>query len=150
MFFANNFRLKRDTDMQLISLCFPRRDASDDMQHALFGWTRDLDLRSNFDLDLLGVKKHILRRVSTRETRWCHCPCSIFLVSKVIRENRILHKTANLTFLTYVALPVDLRSILRHTLEIAVRELSTGFFRSFLAIIVSELMARFRKNVEFR
>ena len=41
--------------------------------------------------------------------------------------------------------PVDLRSILRHTPESAVQELSIAYFRSLLAIIVSETVARFRK-----
>ena len=43
VFFANNVLLKRDTDVRLVSLHFSRRDASDDMQHDLFRWPRDLD-----------------------------------------------------------------------------------------------------------
>ena len=147
-FFANNSRLKRDIDIQLVLLRFSRRDTSDDMQHDLFG-LGDLDLRSNFDLDLLRSKR-ISRRVSARGTRWCHHRCSIFLSSKVTREKRMSHKTANFTFLTCVALPVDLRSILRHALESAVQELSIAFFRGLPAIMASEITARFRKNIEFR
>ena len=36
----------------MVPLCSSRRDASNDVPHDLFGSPRDLDLRSNFDLDL--------------------------------------------------------------------------------------------------
>ena len=37
--------------MGLVSLCFSRRDTSNDMHFDLVGSTRDLDLRTKFDLD---------------------------------------------------------------------------------------------------
>ena len=51
-FFANNFWSKRDRDVRVVSLCFSHQDASIHMQYDLLGSPRDLDLRSNFDLDL--------------------------------------------------------------------------------------------------
>ena len=50
--FANNYWSKRDTDVRVVSLCFSHQDASIHMQYDLLGSPRDLDLRSNFDLDL--------------------------------------------------------------------------------------------------
>ena len=47
--FADNLRLRRAGDMKVVSMCLSRQYASTDMQ---FGSRRDLDLRSNFDLDL--------------------------------------------------------------------------------------------------
>ena len=48
-FFADNLRLRRARDMKVVSMCLSRQYASTDMQ---LGSRRDLDLRSNFDLDL--------------------------------------------------------------------------------------------------
>ena len=89
-FFANNFRLKRDTDVRLVSLCFSRRDASDDMQHDLFGWPRDLDQNLTwgqiFTLTFWGQKVYNLKRLGERNTM---VPSPIlFLSSKVICEKR--------------------------------------------------------------
>ena len=38
--------------MQMVSLCLSCQDASTDMQHDLSGSSRDLDLRSKFEIDL--------------------------------------------------------------------------------------------------
>ena len=47
--FADNLRLRRARDMKVVSMCLSRQYASTDMQ---LGLRRDLDLRSNFGLDL--------------------------------------------------------------------------------------------------
>ena len=52
--------------MWLVSLRFSRQDASEDTQHDLFGWPRDLDLGLNFDLDLWRSKS-IYSDASRRE-----------------------------------------------------------------------------------
>ena len=48
------------------TICFFRIDASNDMQYDLPGSTRDLDLRSNFEIDIFRstyfVKKHVQDR----------------------------------------------------------------------------------------
>ena len=49
---ANSSRLKRATDISVVSLCLSCRDASTDMEHDLFRSRCDLDLRSNIDPDL--------------------------------------------------------------------------------------------------
>ena len=46
--FADNLRLRRARDMKVVSMCLSRQYASTDLQ---LGSSRDLDLRSNFDLD---------------------------------------------------------------------------------------------------
>ena len=52
-FFDNNLLQIKDREATLAPLCLSRRDASTDMQHDILGSSRDLDLRSNFQLDLL-------------------------------------------------------------------------------------------------
>ena len=54
---------------------FPYREESNDMHHDMFGSGRDLDLRSNFKVDLLlldprQVILYIIRRALMRETSW--------------------------------------------------------------------------------
>ena len=51
-FFANSFWFRRDRDVTVVSLCFSHQDASIHMQYDLLGSPHDLDLMSNFDLDL--------------------------------------------------------------------------------------------------
>ena len=51
-FLCNNLRLNWDRDSVRRSLCLSRRCASNDMQHDLFRWGHDLDLRSSLQLDL--------------------------------------------------------------------------------------------------
>ena len=52
-FFGNNSLQIEDREAKLAPLCLSLRDASNDMQHDITGSSRDLDLRSNFQLDLL-------------------------------------------------------------------------------------------------
>ena len=50
-----NSRLKRDTDMGVVSLCLSCHDASTDVQHTYLGQhmpSRDLDLRSKIDVTI--------------------------------------------------------------------------------------------------
>ena len=51
--FDNNLLQIEDREAKLTPLCLSRQDASIDMQHDILGSSRDLDLRSNFQLDLL-------------------------------------------------------------------------------------------------
>ena len=48
------------------------------------GSASDLDLRSNFKLTFQGVKKYVIRRLSTRGTRWCNANVCISFRSKVM------------------------------------------------------------------
>ena len=50
--FCEYFWLRRDRDVRVVSLCFSHQDASIHMQYDLLGSPRDLDLRTNFSLDL--------------------------------------------------------------------------------------------------
>ena len=83
-FYFNNYSLKRDRTLGMASLCLSHQDASTDMQHDLFRSLRDLDQRSDFDLDL-SRSNNLSLEVSTRETRWCHCRFFILISSKGIR-----------------------------------------------------------------
>ena len=51
-FFYNNSLQIENIKAKMAPLCLSRRDALTDMQHDILGSTRDLDLRSNFKLDL--------------------------------------------------------------------------------------------------
>ena len=50
--------MKRDRTLGMAALRLSDQDASTDMQNDLFWSLRDLDLRSNFDLDL-SLSNHI-------------------------------------------------------------------------------------------
>ena len=64
--FADNLRLRRARDMKVVSMCLSRQYASTHMQ---LGSRRDLDLRSDFDLDLSRSTCNMFRYVLTRGTR---------------------------------------------------------------------------------
>ena len=75
-------------------MCFPHRDASTYMQHGLLGPSRDIDLRSAFDLDLLRSTCICLMRLDERNTMVLDS-CPIFLtivIQKIARK-------ATLTFI---------------------------------------------------
>ena len=82
-FFADNLRLRRAKDMQVVSMCLSRQYASTNMQ---FGSRRDLDLRSNFELDLSRSTCICFRGILTKGTRCRSNFISIMLFSKVISE----------------------------------------------------------------
>ena len=69
----------------MASLCLSHQDASTDMQHGLFWSLRDLDLRSNFDLDLTR-SNHIPFEASLPEKYDDIIADSLSISSKVIRE----------------------------------------------------------------
>ena len=77
--FVNNSRLKRDRTLVMGSLCLSHQEASIDMQHDLFWSLRDLDLRSNFDLDL-SWSKYIYFEASPREKHDCAIADSLSLL----------------------------------------------------------------------
>ena len=85
--FTNNFRLKRDADMRLVSLRFSRRDVSDEMQHDLLGWSWELHFWSDFDRDRL-VSKSIYSDASRREKGdFVTSNALSFLVQKLFVKN---------------------------------------------------------------
>ena len=90
--FANIFLLKRDTDVQVVSLCSSRQDASFDMQHDLLWSPRKLDLRSNFDLDLLRSKRICFDASQRRKHDGVIADSLSFLVQKEFVKNDIRQK----------------------------------------------------------
>ena len=68
------------------------------MKYDLLGSPRDLDLRSNFDLDLSRSCYTWFRCVLTRPTRWCQNHCSIISNTEVITEKLFHSKMPFFTF----------------------------------------------------
>ena len=94
---------------------------------------------------------YMIRRVLTRETRWCQNKCSIFYSSKVICEKPFSEKTKILTLVTSGALTIDLSSDLTKKRYWGSSRAIDCFFGFFLAIIVSEIMTDIpERNPDFR
>ena len=146
--FADNLRLRRARDIEVVSMCLSRQYASTDMQ---LGSSRDLDLRSNFDLDLSrscyksfdaswrgkhdGVKIIALScQTQKLSLKNCFAQKSVFDLSWPLTLKRLI-----------------LGEIWRHLSERAVQELSFAFSGFGVAIIVPEIMAGIPdKTVIFR
>ena len=95
-FFADNLRLRRARDIKVVSMCLPRQYASTDMQ---LGSRRDLDLRSNFELDpSRSYYTYMFRSVLTRQARWCQNHGSIISNTCVIVEKLFRSIMPFLTF----------------------------------------------------
>ena len=95
-FFADNLRLRRARDMKVISMCLSRQYASTDMQ---LGSRRDLDLRSNFELDpSRSYYTYMFRSVLIRQARWCQNHGSIISNTCVIVEKLFRSIMPFLTF----------------------------------------------------
>ena len=67
------------------------------MQFDLLRSPRDLDLRSNFDLDLQGHAIHVSMRLDKANT-WCQNNCSILSNTEGITEKLFRSKMPFLTF----------------------------------------------------
>ena len=81
--------------MKVVSMCLSRQYASTNMQ---LGSRRDLDLRSNFDLDLSRLCYICFDAFLTRPTRWCQNHCSNISNTEVIIEKLFRSKMPFLTF----------------------------------------------------
>ena len=131
-FFANNFWLKRDTEAGLVSLCFSRRDASDDMQHDLFWWPWPWPWpwpEVKFWPWPFKVKRYIFRSLSTSWTRWCHFYFRISIIKKVITEKQSSGKTEIFSLMTSGAKTIDLRSNLSEKRYWGLKRATRCFFR---------------------
>ena len=99
-FSANNFWLKRDTDVRMVPFCSSRRHidwyATWPIWVISWPWPEAKIWPWSFE-----GKKYMFLFVSTRETRWNHRQFSIFLSSKVIREKRFSPNTAIFNFLDH-------------------------------------------------
>ena len=148
--FADNLRLRRARDMKVVSMCLSPQYASTDMQ---LGSSRDLDLRSNFDLDL------------SRSCYTCFDASRLdeanTMVSKLLLyhfKHRSYHwKTVSLKIAVFdLSWPLTLKRLIlgeicRHLSERAFQELSFAFFGFGVANIVPEIMAAIPdKTIIFR
>ena len=82
--------------MRLVSLRFCCRDALDDMQYDLLGGPRDLDLNSNFDLDLLRPRS-MLSEAPRRKKHDGVIPDSLSLLVQKLFVKNDFHKKHDLT-----------------------------------------------------
>ena len=108
VFLGANFWKNRDRVLGTVPICFFCKDASTDSNMTYLAQhvnSRDLDLRSNSNLDLLrSTCRYIFRRVSTRGTQCCQNYVSGCLSSKVICDKPFLPKrTLFWHFLTSIA-----------------------------------------------
>ena len=98
-FFVYNIWWNRDRSVRLVPKVFSRRDALTDMQHDLSRSRRDLDLRSNFDLDLSRSTCICFDASWQEEHDGVRIIPIAFLVQKLFAKKRFLSKTSILTFL---------------------------------------------------
>ena len=134
----------------MVPVCFPRTDASTNMQHDLLGLTCDLTWpwpEVKFWHWPFKVKMYIFWRVLTSGTRCWQNYVTSFPSSKVICKKTVFAKKRY--FHIYWPLwpnPLKVGQFRRHACERAWKGLSSAFFRSLLPIICSEIMTHFRKN----
>ena len=126
--FVNNSWLKRDRTLEITSLCLSQNVGD---SFIVFVSSRRIGWYATWPISIITwpwpevkfwpwpfkVKSYIIRIVSTRETRWCHCRLFIFISSNVIHERIFRPSQLFLQYLTYGGLTVDLRSLLRKTLS---------------------------------
>ena len=85
-------------------ICFFRKDASNDMQYDLLGSARDLDLWSNFEIDLFRATCSYFDAFRREEHDAAKIMCLAFLVQKLFAKKQFLQKSAILTFLDLYSL----------------------------------------------
>ena len=136
-FLADKLRLRRARDMKVVSMCLFRQYASTDMQ---LGSSRDLDLRSNFDLTFQGHAIHVSMRLDEENT----------MVSKLLFyhfKHKLSLKNCSLKNAVFdLSWPLTLKRLIlgeicSHLSERAFQELSFAFFGFGVAIIVPEILA---------
>ena len=93
--------------MGLVSTCFSRRDASTDMQHDLSSSRHDLDLKSNFDLDLSRSTCICFDAPWQEEHDSVRIIPLAFLVQKLFAINDFCQKRLFWPFLTSIAYSVE-------------------------------------------
>ena len=117
-----------------------RRDASIDMQHDLIGSWPDLDLRSNFDLDL-SRSSGICFESSWREKHDGVKIISVsLLVQKLFTKNDFRQKRKFLVWGPLEPKLLNLGRIWRKNVTGAWKGLSNAFFGFFLAVILFEII----------
>ena len=137
-FFADNLRLRRARDIQVVSMRLSRQYASTDMQ---LGSRRDLDLRSNFDLDF-SRSCYICFDAS-----WRGKHDGVKIIALSFKDIRYRRKTVSLKNAVFdLSWPLTLKQLIlgeigRHFSERAFQELSFSFFRFGVAIIIPEIVA---------
>ena len=136
--FADNLRLGRARDMKVVSMCLSRQYASTDMQ---LGSSRDLDLRSNFDLELSRSC------YTCFDAPWRGKHDGVKIIALSFQTQKLSLKTVSLKNAVFdLSWPLTLKRLIlgeiwRHLSERAFQELSFAFFGFGVAIIVPEIMA---------
>ena len=149
---ANNSRLKRARDMGAFSLCLYCHDASIDMPHDLFG--------SAFDLRWPWPEVKYWHDLFTVTILWFDAPWReeyadtlikplAFLVQKLFAKNDVGKNSYFGVFWSLARKQLVLAQIWWHASGRTAQELSNVVFLGLLTKIVSEIMAHFRRNIEF-
>ena len=136
--FAANLRLRRARDMKVVSMCLSSQYASTDMQ---LGSSRDLDLRSNFDLDL----SRSCYTCIGADWRGEHDGVKIIALSSQAQKLSLKNCFAQ-KWRFDLSWPLTLKRLIlgeiwRHLSERAFQELSFALNGFGVAIIVPEIMA---------
>ena len=141
-YLADNLTLRRARDMKVVSMRLSRQYVSTDMQ---LGSRRDLDLRSDFDLDL-SRSTCVSFYASWRGE---HDAVRILSLSRLVQKLSLKNFTSKNVLVknvTYLPWPLEanvlpLRHIWWKSVTGACHGLSSAFSRFVVAIIVPEIMA---------
>ena len=130
----------------MVPICLTHQGASTDTQHDLVGSPRDLDLRLNFDLDLLR-SPCICFDVSRREKHDGAKIIALPLLGKNISVKNISPKRSFWHLMTPGAKTIYPSSNLRARCRKSAQKVIACFFGSALAAIVSGIVGTFMKNI---
>ena len=122
---------------------------STDVQHYLFRTGHDLDLRSNFQNDLLRSNYSSLDASSQDNHNAGKMYVMSLLSLKLLQKKTFFRKNGYfLNFCSLEAKPLIVDQIWWYVSEITLWELSNAFLRSTLSLLVPELCASLSENVE--
>ena len=117
-------------------MCSGRPYESTDMQYDLSLSGHDLDLRSNFQNDLLMSNYGLFDASQNEKYDSGKMNVVSLLSQKLLEKNLFRKKRLFLEFLLYGAQTIDLRSNLRACGERALKDLSNAYFRGAVALLV--------------
>ena len=122
--FADNLRSRRARDMKVVSMCLSRQYASTDMQ---LGSSRDLDLRSNFGLDLSRSC------YTCFDASWRGKHDGVKIIALSFQTQKLLKNCFAQKYRFDLSWPLTLKQLIlgeiwRHLSERAFQELSFAFF----------------------
>ena len=135
--------------MKTAQVCSGWPHGSTDMQHDLFRKGHDLDLRSNFQSDLLRSNYNSFDASRQEKHDAGKMNVVSLLSQKLLQKKTFIAKNGYFwSFCSLEAKPLILDQIWEHISERTLKELSNALLRSTVALLVPELCASLSKNVE--